>query len=77
MKKKMKMMKTMCLKAPRYPRVTVLQVPNITSLMVRGALRVPRRGSRSGHLVDLTRARMKGGGQHQAVAPVRCSPWQP
>ena len=74
---KMKMMKTKCLRAPRCPRVTVLQVPSTSSLMASGALRVPRRGSRSGHPVDPTRARMKGGGQHQAVAPDRCSPWPP
>lgn len=74
---KTKMMKTMCLRGPRYLRVTVLQVPSTTSLMASGVLRVPRRGLRSGHPVDPTRARTKGGGQHQAVVPARCSPWQP
>lgn len=74
---KTKMMKMMCLKVPRCLRVTVLQVPSTTSLMASGPLRVPRRGSKSGHRVDPTRARMKGGGQPRAVAPARCSPWQP
>lgn len=70
-------MKMTCLRVPRCPKVTVLQMPSTTSLMASGALRMLRRGSRSGYPVVPTRDRMKGGGQHQAVAPARCSPWQP
>lgn len=63
----------MYLRAQKCPRVTAPQVLSTIRLMESGALRVLRRGSRSGRPVDPTRARMKDGDQHLAAAHGRCS----